>query len=489
MAGGGLFLGLDVGTQGTKGAVLDVEERAVVARAARSYGLIAGLPPGAAEQHPDTWIDAAAEVTRELLAAPGVERARVEGVGVSGQQHGFVALDEQGAVIRPAKLWCDTATAEEAGELCARLGRLVPAGFTASKILWLKKREPESFQRLCHVLLPHDYLNFRLTGEMTMEAGDASGTGFFDPVRRMFDARAAAAIDEGLLGMLPRLLQPGEPAGRVSQAAAGRFGLQEGVLVAAGGGDNMMSALGSGATRPGVAVVSLGTSGTAFAFSDKPVLDPEGLIAPFCDSTGGWLPLLCVMNVTGVTEEVHAAFPGKDLETLTAEAERVPAGCSGLLFVPYLLGERVPDLPRATGCLFGLRPGLLSAGALFRAAIEGTSLNLGWGIERMRRLGIDVSRVRLAGGGSKNRLWREVLADVLGAPVEALLEPESAALGAALSACWTRRRAAGDPVSADSVCQDFVRLEPGEIEPDPARGALYQELLERFRDTVEWLYG
>src|SRR5215475_11415856 len=303
-----LFLGFDVGTQGTKGVLLDVEPGTVIARAAAHYGLIEGLPPGAAEQDPEVWIAAVRDVAAQLLAAVPGAAARVAGVGVAGQQHGLVVLDEARRVIRPAKLWCDTSTAAEAAELSTALHRHIPVGYTASKILWLRRAEEKNWRRVKSVLLPHDFLNERLTGQPAMEAGDASGTGFFDPVRRTFDEEVMRWIDARLPDLIPPLIEAGEPAGRLSPSGAALLGLREGVPVSAGGGDNMGSAIGSGATRAGVVVCSLGTSGTVFTYSDRPVVDPEGLIAPFCDSTGGWLPLLCVMNCTNVTEEVRAAF-------------------------------------------------------------------------------------------------------------------------------------------------------------------------------------
>jgi xylulokinase len=486
----GLYLGFDVGTQATKGVVLDAAAGRVIARGGRSHGLIPGLPAGAAEQDPQTWVDAVREVAAELFAAPSVERKRVRGVGVSGQQHGLVVLDAEDEIVRPAKLWCDTTTAEEAQELSQNLGRAVPAGFTAPKILWMKRHEPELWGRVRSVLLPHDFVNFRLIGRKTMEAGDASGTGCFDPVARAFDRTAVERIDPRLAEMLPPILSPGSPAGVLSGKGAALLGLDEGVLVAAGGGDNMMSAIGSGATSPGVVVVSLGTSGTAFAYSDRPVIDPEGLIAPFCDSTGGWLPLLCVMNMTGVTEEVRAAFEEQeDIESLTRAAARIPPGCDGLLFLPFLQGERVPNLPEATGVLAGIRPGLFRRGYLFRAALEGTSLSLGLGMERMKKLGIAVEYVRLVGGGSRNPLWAQILADVLEAPVVRLAEPESAALGAALQALWTARREAGEDVSPDAVAAPFVRTEGDAISPDPGRSAIYREARSRLHALTERIFG
>ncbi|MFW6050282.1 MAG: xylulokinase [Myxococcota bacterium] len=487
MTAGPFYLGFDVGTQGTKGVCLDAGTGAVVARAGRRYGLIEGLGPGAAEQHPDTWIDAVRAVAGELLVADGVDPARVRGVGVSGQQHGLVVVDGAGEVVRPAKLWCDTTTAEEARELTRVAGRAVPTGFTAPKALWLVRREPSQWRRVRRIMLPHDYVNFRLTGEPTTDPGDASGTGWFDPESRRYDASILRHIDPGLEPMLPRVVAPGEPAGRVTAEGARRTGVPEGTLVAAGSGDNMMSAIGSGATRDGVVVVSLGTSGTAFAHSSRPLRDPEGLIAPFCDATGGWLPLLCVMNMTGVLEEVRRAFAGEDHESLTALAEEVAPGADGLLLLPYLVGERVPDMPSATGALLGLRPGLLRPGHLYRAAMEGTSLSLASGVARMRRLGLASSEVRLVGGGSDNRLWRQVLADVLEVPIVRLAEPESAALGAAIQARWTDLRDRGEEAVLDAVAAPLLRT--GEAtHPDPAAFAVYREARGRLEELTRRLF-
>jgi xylulokinase len=406
---------------------------------------------------------------------------------VSGQQHGCVVLDARGEVVRPAKLWCDTSTAAEAQELAQRLGRALPTGFTASKLLWLARHEPANWARIARVLLPHDYVNLWLTGEAAMECGDASGTGFFDPVARRFDARALAAIDAALAGMLPPLLAADAFAGRLRAEAAQALGLRAGVPVAAGGGDNMMSAIGSGATAPGVVVASLGTSGTIFTRTDAPVFDPRGLIAPFCSSDGAWLPLLCVMNLTGVTEEVKL-LTGSNHAALTAAAAAVPPGSDGLLLLPFLLGERVPDLPGATGTLLGVRPGLLRAGHLYRAALEGTALNLGAGLDRLRALGIAVGEVRLVGGAAQNALWRQILADVFAAPVRVLVESESAALGAALQAAWAVRRAAGErDLRAHDVAAPFVAF-GATVAPQPAATAAHDELRARFRDALHRLH-
>lgn len=481
-------IGLDVGTQSTKGVVLDAARSAgtaIVARASRPYELIAGLERGAAEQHPHTWRDAVREVLQELLSQIDVNHLKA--IGISGQQHGLVVLDEQDEVIRPAKLWCDTTTEAEAQAISERAGKTVPAGFTLPKLLWLKNNEPSSFARVRSMLLPHDYINFLLTGKKFMEAGDASGSGAFDPKKRDFDRELLGWVDERAPGFVPELVGPEVAAGTVSAQAADYFGLPEGILVSPGGGDNMMSAIGSGATREGATVISLGTSGTAFAYSTAPIVDERGDIAAFCDSTGAYLPLLCTMNVTGVTEEVRRSF-GLDHEEVTGLASQVPAASDGLLFLPYLVGERVPNLPSATGTLLGLRPGLMDAGHLFRAAIEGASLGLASGIQRMKELGLQLSAVSVVGGGSKNPLWRQILADILGVPVVALSEPESAALGGALQALWVLRRAAGEAVSADEVAAPFIVHEGEPCQPNADNHATYKEMLRRFEEQTRRLY-
>lgn len=483
-----LFVGLDVGTQGTKGLLVDAERGLVVARASSSYGLIEGLGPGACEQHPDTWWAAVRDVVAALFAEREHDRARVGGVGVSGQQHGLVVLDEQLRVLRPAQLWCDTTCALEARELSQRLERPIPCGFTAPKILWLARHEPELFARVRALCLPHDWINLRLTGARTAEAGDASGTGFFDSHTRAYDLDAARAIDARVPEMLSPLVAADQLAGRLSPQAARELGLAAGVPVSAGSGDNMLSALGAGATRPGVAVLSLGTSATVSTFSCTPLLDPTGAIAPFCDATGAYLPLLCVMNATGVTEEVRRAFASEHA-TLARAAARVEAGARGVLWLPYLNGERVPDWPHASGVIAGLRTGSLDAGLLYRAAIEGVALNLAWGIERMRAHGVSIESARLVGGASRNELWGRILADVLEIPLVRLVESESGALGAALQAMWAVRRAAGEDVSADTLAQAFVRCEPSAIEPDERVRSVYRDASARFREWAGRAFG
>ncbi len=485
----GLYIGLDVGTQSTKGVLLDASlppDKAIIARAAQAYDLIPGLPAGAAEQHPHTWRDAVKTVISQLTQ--GIDTKQLRGIGVSGQQHGLVVLDEKNEVIRAAKLWCDTTTADEAAAISEQCKRNVPSGFTIPKLLWLKKNEPQNFERIRSVLLPHDYVNFLLTGKKFMECGDASGSGAFLPEQRKIDSAILEWIDPRAPSFFPELVGA-DHAARVSALGAQLFGLPEGLVVSPGGGDNMMSAIGSGATSEGATVISLGTSGTVFSYSTAPVVDPDGDIAAFCDSTGAWMPLLCTMNVTLVTEEVRSSF-GLSHEDITKQASEVAPGCEGLLFLPYLSGERVPNLPHATGSLLGLRPGLMKPGHLFRAAIEGASLGLASGIEKMKKLGLQLSAVSVVGGGSKNALWRQILANLLQVPVVALSEPESAALGGALQALWVQRRSEGEGALAiDAVARPYIMEASAAAQPDPAQATIYQELLTRFESETRRLYS
>ncbi len=470
----GFFLGVDSGTQGTKTVVVDDQGR-VRGRASAGYGLIEGLPRGHMEQHPETWANAMKRTIRGALKDAKADLAGVRAVGVSGQQHGFVPLDEGGAVIRPAKLWNDTSTAEECRELTEALGGVeetirltgnsMMPGYTAGKILWLKRHEPGNYAKLRHVLLPHDYLNYVLTGEFTMEYGDASGTAFMDVRRRRWCMEVIDAIDPTLIEWLPELRPSDRPAGTVTRNVASELGLGGDVLVSAGGGDNMMGAIGTGNTSPGKVTVSLGTSGTVYAYSDEPVVDPGGEVAAFCDSTGGWLPLVCTMNVTVATEHMRLLLrlSHAGLEDAVSEA---PPGCDGLLLLPYLTGERTPNVPQGKGVLYGLTPTCFTAGHLCRAAMEGTTMGLNYGFNRLRELGIDPVEVRLTGGGARNGAWRRIAADVFDAEVVTLREDEGAAYGAALQAMWTHRLRLGERVTMSEITDEVVEIdEPSRLKP------------------------
>ena len=464
-----IALGIDCGTQSLKTVALDGETGEVLASASRAYGLVEGLPPGHLEQDPEIWWDALKETVAEVLAPLGSRRGEVAALGVSGQQHGFVPLDAEFGVIRPAKLWCDTSTAAQCGEIRAALGGreavsglvgndMLP-GFTAPKILWLKQNEPAHYARLAHVALPHDFLNLRLTGNLRMEYGDASGTALLDVRRRVWSPEVCAAIDPALRDKLPPVGSSREACGVLRDDLRREWKLGE-VTVSAGGGDNMMAAIGTGNVQPGAVTASLGTSGTIFACAGEPVVDPEGEIAAFCDSNDRWLPLLCTMNVTVATELFRRMF-GWNHDRMDREIASVAPGADGLFFLPYLQGERTPNLPDACGVLHGMNASNTTPAHLARAVMEGVTLGMAYGLRRMEELGVRPDVIRLTGGGSNSPVWRQMCADIFGCPVVTLRSAEGAALGAAIQALATAEGA--------DVAQLAARLAPvdeaGRVEP------------------------
>jgi sugar (pentulose or hexulose) kinase len=326
------------------------------------------------------------------------------------------------------------------------------------------------------VLLPHDYLNFWLTGEKVMEYGDASGTALLDVRKRKWSLVALDAIDGGLAGRLPPLISSDRPAGRLQASTAKQLGLNPGVLVSAGGGDNMMGAIGTGNTRHGIVTASFGTSGTIYACAEKPVVDAQGEIAGFCDSTNRWLPLLCTMNVTVATEMMRQDF-GYSHEQFEAKAAKVPPGARGLLLLPYLEGERTPNVPDGTGVMLGINPRTFTASHYCRAAMEGVTLGMNYGLRRLADLGVKAKQIRATGGGAKSKLWRQIMADVFNAEVVTLKVSEGAAYGAALQALWCWRLQAGERVKISDLTDEFVELNQGETaEPDRKRVEVYREL-------------
>ena len=481
-----ILAGVDSGTQSTKVVLVDSATGGVIGRGAAPHELIADLPPGHAEQHPQSWFEALQITLRSAIAAAECDPRKIAAIGVSGQQHGFVPLDVNGDVIRPAKLWCDTSTVAQCERLLATVGGAeryialtgngLPPGFTASKILWLREYEPEAYARLATVLLPHDYLNFRLTGAACMECGDASGTALFDVRRRAWCEEVIAALDPGLRANLPNVIDAATPSGFVRPELARDLGLREQVLVSAGGGDNMMSAIGTGNVVDGVVTVSLGTSGTIFAYSSQPIVDPRGEVAAFCDSTGAWLPLVCTMNATVATEWTKSLL-GLSNDDLEQAVARVAPGSDGLMLIPYFDGERTPNVPHGSGVWFGANRRNNTPAHFARAAMEGVALGLSYGMRRLHELGIRPRELRLTGGGARSAAWRQIIADVFETPAACPSEPESAAYGAALQAAWCVGRARGQAIELADLAKRWVRLdEATRVVPNPAAAAHYRKL-------------
>ena len=488
---GDLFIGIDSGTQGTKGLVLDGASGEILAEAHAPHALLED-GAGKREQEPGWWIAACRTVLGKLVSDPRVDPALVRGIGVSGQQHGFVPLDVAGEVIRPAKLWCDTATTAQCNAITESMGgqeavvnaigNSVAVGFTASKAVWLKDNEPENYDRLATILLPHDYINYWLTGERRTECGDASGTAYFDVAQRRWSLEMLTAMDPSgkLVDCLPELIESDQPAGVVRPEVAAEFGFGRNVLVSSGGGDNMIAAIGTGNVVPGVVTASLGTSGTIYAHSNEPVIDPQGELAAFCSSTGGWLPLVCTMNVTVATELTRNLL-GIDTAELNVLAARADEGAGGVMLLPYFNGERTPALPGATATLHGLNTSNYAPANLCRAAMEGATYGLRYGLGVLQRLGVKPAEIRLVGGGAKSALWRQMVADVFDCPVVRPVVEEAGALGAAIQAVWCVRRDGGDKVAVADLATRYVAMDAsGGAAPSAGAVEKYAELYGKY---------
>jgi xylulokinase len=435
-----VFLGIDCGTQSTKVVLRDPATGVVVAVGRAPHELVE-RDDGTREQDPAWWIDALRIAVRDALRD---EKFEIAGIGVSGQQHGLVCLDERDRPVRAAKLWNDTTTAPECEELTLRLGgesrileltgNLLLPGYTAPKIAWLAAHEPDAYARTRRMCLPHDYLNLWLTDQFVTEPGDASGTAYFDVRARRYSDAVLAAIDDrrDWKRALPAIVPSLTVAGALRGEAAAALGLEAGIPVSAGGGDNMCAAIGSDIVAEGPVAVSLGTSGTVFAYRGTAAIDPLGEAAAFCDSTGGWLPLAATLNCTSATEWARELFA---MDHAAVDAAIAEDGASGLAFLPYLSGERTPNRPRGTGIFVGLRPSH-GRNAMMRAVFEGVTFGLSYALEAVRRAGVAPVEVTLVGGGSASDAWAQLCADVFGLPVVRPAIVEAAASGAARQAQW-----------------------------------------------------
>jgi xylulokinase len=489
------ILGIDLGTQHLKVVLYDPEARETVAVESAALDLYQ-TDEGLAEQQAHWWINA----LKEALAKVGKDiRKSVAAIGVSGQQHGFVPIDKAGEVQAPVKLWCDTSTGAECEAIMSdfggadaaldEVGNLILPGYTASKVRWFRDSHPRPYAQMDCILLPHDYLNFYLTGERCMEAGDASGTGFLDIRKRAWSEKMLKAIDANrdLRECLPEVRIDNESIGQLTSTVAEEVGLPVGTPVSIGGGDNMMGAIGTGNVRPGVVTMSLGTSGTVYAYSNKPIIDPKGNIAAFCSSAGGWLPLLCTMNCTVTTELIRGLLDA-DIAAFDAQVAQAERGAGGVITVPFFNGERTPNLPDAKGCIVGLDSRNTQPENIMRSAVEGATFSLRFGIDELAGLGIDAQEIVLTGGGANSPIWRQIVADICGAPVTVLTNEEGAAFGAALQALAMLDGTDIADLTEDHLGRDESRC----CEPRQSAVNFYNDTYNEYQRTVEKvaaLYG
>ncbi|MHC8305698.1 xylulokinase [Pseudomonas sp. PB3P13] len=493
-----LFLGIDCGTQGTKAMVLDARSGQVLGQGAAAHTLISGAN-GRREQDTAQWLEAFTLATRDALITAKVDGQDILGIGVSGQQHGLVVLDDRGQPLRPAKLWCDTQSSPENDRLLShlggekgsleRLGVVIAPGYTVSKLLWTQENHPDVFERIARFLLPHDYLNFWLTGRACSEYGDASGTGYFNVRSRQWDLQLLRHIDPGgrLETALPQLIDAQQAVGTILPGIAEHLGISPRALVASGGGDNMMGAIGTGNIQPGAITMSLGSSGTVYAYADQPTVSPDASVATFCSSSGGWLPLICTMNLTNATGVIRDLF-GLDIDSFNARVAQAPIGAEGVCMLPFLNGERVPALPHASGSLHGLTMTNLTQANLCRAVVEGTTFGLRYGLDLLRHNGLQSRSICLTGGGSKSAVWRQIVADIMNTPVICTEQSEAAALGAAIQAAWCVSRENGHEESLAQLCERCVKRDPtSETWPIAENVAAAQQAYERYRQHVATL--
>jgi xylulokinase len=478
-------IGIDVSTTATKAVLID-GSGGVVAVGVVDYGF--EVPrPGWTEQDPALWWDGAVGAIRQALAEGGVAGSEVAAVGLTGQMHGLVLLDEAETVLRPAILWNDQRTAHACDEIREAVGpeRLIEitgndalTGFTAPKLVWVRDHEPDVWARTAHVLLPKDYVRLRLTGDRALDKADGAGTLLFDLAARDWSAEMLSALGIDPAWMPPTFEGP-EVTGAISASAADTTGLRIGTPVVAGGGDQSANAVGVGAVDPGVVALSLGTSGVVFASTDGPIRDPRGQVHAFCHAVPErWHLMTVMLSAAGSLRWFRDALaPGEEFGVLAEAAGTVPAGSDGLLFLPYLTGERSPHAdPLARGAFVGLSIGH-ERRHLTRAVLEGVAFGLRDGLDQMVAAGLPApSQIRASGGGTASPVWRQILADVLGAEIATVSTTEGAAFGAGLLAAV----GAGWFPSAQAAADALVRATPV-ASPGPDRAA-YTAAHARYRD-------
>lgn len=493
------LLGLDLGTSGVKALLLPVDGPSVNGYSATVPLSLDTPRPGWSEQRPEDWWRATVHAIRAILHESCVDRTEIAGVAISGQMHGATLLDGEGLPVRPCILWNDQRSAPQCDAITNQVGldqflkwvgNPALAGFTAPKLLWMREHEPELWGRVQTVLLPKDYLTFRLTGNLVTELSDASGTLLLDVARRRWSAEMLKALDLSD-SLLPELHASTDIVGKVTAEAASATGLPLGTPVVAGGADNACAAVGMGVVRPGDVLASLGTSGTLLAPTTQPQADPVGRLHLFCHVVpDSWYVMGVVLSAGGslrwfrdslAEPEVQRAIAeGRDpYEVIVEECLRVPAGSDGLIFLPYLTGERTPHAdPHARGVFFGLSV-LHTRAHLARSVIEGVTYALTDSADLIRQLGIQVERVHVTGGGSSSTLWRQILADVLEAQVVTAATDAGPSLGAALIAGVGVGVFPSLPEATDRV----IAL-GAETEPEPSMVEMYR----RYRAIYTTLY-
>ncbi len=484
-------MGIDVGTGGTRAVIVDGRGQ-ILASATEDHAPFASPCIGWAEQHPDDWWRAAQLAIRRALRDSGLHADQISCAGFSGQMHGAVMLDADGKVVRPALIWCDVRTQKQCDDLTKQLGRerLIEltanpalANFTLTKFLWTRDNEPENWSRVGRVMLPKDYVRFKLTGSAATDVADASGTLLLDVSRRTWNTEilSAVGIDPSIL---PEVFESPAVCGRIDPAGAEASGLAAGTPVVAGAGDQAAGAVGMGIVTPGAVSATIGTSGVVFAATDRPVTDAQGRLHTFCHAIPNRWHVMGVTQAAGLSLrwlrdtffQPCSQSAGEIYEQMTQEAAQAPAGSEQLLWAPYLMGERTPYLdPTVRGALIGLTASHTRAHVI-RAVLEGVAFSLKDTFQILEAMGIPIERVRLGGGGAHSPLWRRIQSEIYGREVEILAAEEGSAYGAAILAGV----GAGLWPSVDAACESVVHVSE-RVAPDPVHVATMKAQYQRYR--------
>ncbi|HYP06239.1 MAG TPA: xylulokinase [Bryobacteraceae bacterium] len=490
------WLGIDIGTGGSRALLVD-ERGNVKASFTAIHEDMRMERPLWAEQRPENWWDAAQQAVRGVLRESGAEATDIKGIGLSGQMHGLTLLDKDDEIVRPALIWCDQRSQAQVDFINSKVGREqvlaytanpVVTGFTLPKLLWVRDNEPANFERIRKVLLPKDYVRFRLTGEYATEVSDASGTSLFDVVKRdwSYDMCDAVGLDRAIL---PECHESIEISGKLLPHIAENLGLQPGTPVVGGGGDQAASAVGNGIVQTGVVSCTLGTSGVVFAHMDQPHYDAQGRVHTFCHAVPGKWHVMGVTQGAGLSLQWlrNQLMPGEDYSVLTKEAATADAGSQGLYWLPYLMGERTPHLDATARAAWVGLTAKHKRADLLRSVIEGVCYSQKDGLDIIEEMGTQLHSVRLSGGGARSPFWKQTMADVLNKRITTLASQEGSAYGAALLAAV----GTGAYKTVEECCSVAIR-EVEQVLPEPRNASQYAKLHKVFQSiypALEPVFG
>lgn len=484
-----MYVGIDCGTQGTKAIVWN--EGQILGQGYTAHNNVMD-DEGQREQSPELWFEALVSSINQSFIGIEHLKKQVKGIGISGQQHGLVLLDIDDKVIRDALLWCDTRPQKELSEFVyahdinfvEEIGIQVPVAFTIGKLLWIKHNDPENFRKIKKIMLPHDYLNWKLTGRYTIEAGDASGSGWFDTKSKSINEKLLTLVGIDNEVDRPELIESQEIVGTLQPSVAELLGFNSKVIVSSGGGDNMMAAIGTGNVDEGQLTISLGTSGTLFSHCKSQVdsrQHPD--LNAFCSSTNGYLPLSSTMNVTTANNQILKLM-NSDIGNFDSFLASSSIGSDGLMSLPFFNGARLPNIPNANGAIVGITSKNLTQPNLLRSTVEAVTFNLEKGVSVLKDAGVRFDKACVIGGGANSHMWRQMIADTTNLELWSPLSNEAAAVGAAIQAYWAYENQYNSTDILE-LCRNFIAVDPQKsILPNQANVSTYAELSQQYHQTV-----